>query len=577
MTDSTELTQVDEAGETPALPAADVENLVSTIGKSLRAFHMYQANNPVFQRFQRALREAFEAVWDKADELTLAVTEEAFRYHGHEFQVGTGRDSLAFAFYRDGIRHLTFLPGFEDEVGTFLGCVNRAMRRMADADDLITVLWEEDFVSLQYGYIDLLAEGLAVPEDPQAEPVVLEGGFAAEIPEGEHLEDGEAESGAPTGAGLLRTGLGMEDFDETLYFLDQAEMAALQTEVEVEMERNLRAEVLNALFDRLEEPNQERQTEILDILDQLLPLFLSRGDLTNAARILDELDRLQGKGAIDPTLRDRVERVFDRLSAPEVLEQFVQAVEDGAVSPESDEVNLFFSRLHAQAMPILIRYAEMSESEVVRSRLGAAIDGLAGRYPNQVTALLDSDEPAVVAGAARVAGRLGLAHAVSGLHTALSHPDPKVRLAVVESLVAIRLTPALHALSSALQDEDREVRIAAANALGAVRFASARSAFERVIDGRRIRDADLTEKMAFFEAYGGLGGQAAVEKLGEILNTKGFLGRRNPTELRACAALGLGRANTAAAREALERSLHDEDSIVRNAVARALRGERINP
>jgi hypothetical protein len=574
VTDSTEVTQVDEPDETLALPAADVENLLSTIGKSLRAFNMYQANNPVFQRFQQALRDAFEGIWDQADELTLAVTEEAFRYHGHEFQVGSGRDSLAFAFYKDGIRHLTFLPGFEDEVDTFLNSVNRAMRRAADADDLITVLWEEDFVSLQYGYVDLLAEGLAIPEDPQHEPVLLEGGFASEIPE---AEEGGEETAAPTGAGLLRTGLTMEDFDETLYFLDQAEMATLQTEVDIEMERNLRRDVLNALFDRLEEPSQDRQSEILDIVDQLLPLFLSRGDMANAGRILDELDRLQGKGTIDPTLQDRVEQVFDRLSAPEVLEQFVQAVEDGAVSPESDEVNLFFSRLHAQAMPILIRFSEMSESEAVRSRLADAIDGLAGRYPNEVSAMLGSDEPTLVAGAARVAGRLGLAHAVPALHAALNRSEREVRLAAVQSLVAIRLTPALHALSTALQDDDREVRIAAAKALGAVRFASARAAFEKVIDGRRIRDADLTEKMAFFEAYGGLGGQAAVDKLTEILNAKGFLGRRNPTELRACAALGLGSSGTAPAREALERAQYDEDPIVRNAVVRALKGERSGP
>jgi hypothetical protein len=34
-----------------------------------------------------------------------------------------------------------------------------------------------------------------------------------------------------------------------------------------------------------------------------------------------------------------------RLGDPEVLEQFVQAMEDGAVKPGLDEVALFFSRL----------------------------------------------------------------------------------------------------------------------------------------------------------------------------------------------------------------------------------------
>jgi hypothetical protein len=36
-------------------------------------------------------------------------------------------------------------------------------------------------------------------------------------------------------------GLSRDDFDETLYFLDPAETAALRREVEMEMERDLRS------------------------------------------------------------------------------------------------------------------------------------------------------------------------------------------------------------------------------------------------------------------------------------------------------------------------------------------------
>jgi HEAT repeat protein len=275
-------------------------------------------------------------------------------------------------------------------------------------------------------------------------------------------------------------------------------------------------------------------------------------------------------------LRARVERLFSRLSEPEVLEQFVQAVEDGAVAPDSDEVNLFFGRLHAHALPVLIRFSEMSESDSVRTRLSSAIDGLAGRYPKKVSELLASDEPAVVRGAARVAGRMGLPQAVEGLNRALRHTAADVRLTAVEALVAIRITAALQALITALDDDDRDVRVAAAKALGAVRFASARGALESIIDGKRIRDADLTEKMAVFEAYGAIGGNTAVERLSELLNAKGFLGRRQPTEMRACAALALGQAATPVARKALERARSDEDPIVRNAVLRALKEELVS-
>lgn len=550
-----------------------VEHLVSTMGKALRAFNMYRANNPVYQRFKSNLKEAFEAIWVVADRLTLAVTEDGFRYQDQVYSA-KGRDDLAFVLHRDGVRNLTFLPGFEDEVSAFLDAVTPALRLDDDSVDLLTVLWEQDFAAMRYGYVDQFTEDLAIP-DPESlgEQPAVDGGFvmAEDLLPEEEGADLIGEAAPPA-----RMGLSRDDFDETLYFLDQSEMATLQTEVQREMERDVRVDVMNALFDRLEEPNPDRQDRILDILDQLLPLFLSRGDMRNAGRLLQELDTIQSQpGVLNGDLGERVDRLFERLSEIEVLGQFVQSVEDGAVSPESDEVNVFFSRLRAQALPILFRFAETSDSERVRTRLASAIDALATRYPGAVNELLRSDEPTIAAGAARVAGRVGLSQTVPGLESALKHGDREVRLAAVHALVAIRLTPALQALTEAVNDEDRDVRIAAAQGLGAVRFASARSALEEVIDGKRIRDADLTEKMAIFEAYGALGGRSAVQRLDDVLNSKGFLGRRNPTELRACAALGLGRAGTAEARQALERAQNDEDSVVRNAVLRALRRERV--
>ncbi len=568
MTDSPQVTP-DQASP-PDIPVSDVEALITTLGKAIRAFVMYKPNNPVFQKFQRQLREAFLNLWDQGPALELVVTEDGFRYAGETFSVGEGRDNLAFTFYKDGIRTLTILPGFEDQVGPFLEAVNQATRREDDANDLISVLWEKDFSSLQYGYVDLLMDGVVIPDEAKKEPNQLQGGI--ETTEAKIAEEEEGVAAGATGK-LTAASLTMEDFDETLYFLDQREMAALRTQVEIEMERDVRRDVLYALFDRLEEPgHEERQAEILKILDQILPLLLSRGALKEAARVLDELDRLTTgpESVLDPALADRVEEVFERLSDPDVLEQFVQALEDGAVAPNDEDVNLFFSRLKPEAMPILIRFAEMSETDGVAQRLRSAIDGLASRFPEEIDRLLQSDETVLVAGAVRAAGRVRLSQALDGLEEALQHPDKGVRLAVVDALLSIRLTPALQVMALALDDEDREVRIAAVEAFEAVRFASARDILRRHVESKRLRAADLTEKMAFFEAYGALGGNAAVERLDEILNAKGFLGRRNPTELRACAALGLGKAASPQAREALVKAEDDDDPIVKNAVARAL-------
>jgi HEAT repeat protein len=69
-----------------------------------------------------------------------------------------------------------------------------------------------------------------------------------------------------------------------------------------------------------------------------------------------------------------------------------------------------------------------------------------------------------------------------------------------------------------------------------------------------------------------VGQEASVPYLARLLNGRGFLGRREAAELRACAALGLGKVGLPEAQQALEEAVREEDPVVRSAVNRALRG-----
>jgi HEAT repeat protein len=127
-------------------------------------------------------------------------------------------------------------------------------------------------------------------------------------------------------------------------------------------------------------------------------------------------------------------------------------------------------------------------------------------------------------------------------------------------------------LDRGLDDEDRDVRIAAVRALGNRNVRQAVQRLEAANNGRRLQNADLTEKMAYFEAFGALSGDAGVPMLDGLLNKKGLFGKREDGEVRACAAMALGRIGTDAALAALRRAGADKDILVRNAISRALRG-----
>ena len=60
------------------LPASQVAELITGLGKALRAFHMYLPNNPIYQRATDNLRAAFSPIWAVLDDLVLTVAETDF-------------------------------------------------------------------------------------------------------------------------------------------------------------------------------------------------------------------------------------------------------------------------------------------------------------------------------------------------------------------------------------------------------------------------------------------------------------------------------------------------------------------
>jgi HEAT repeat protein len=142
----------------------------------------------------------------------------------------------------------------------------------------------------------------------------------------------------------------------------------------------------------------------------------------------------------------------------------------------------------------------------------------------------------------------------------------------VTALTEIGSPGAMQMLERALIDEDRDVRIVAVRAIGAHNTRAALPRVEAAIKGKELRESNLTEKMAFFEAYGLLSGDAGTPLLDGILHAKGFMGKRDDSEFRACAAMALGRINSPKAIESLNRASGEKDVIVRNAVSRAIRG-----
>src|SRR2546423_11689406 len=204
--------------------------------------------------------------------------------------------------------------------------------------------------------------------------------------------------------------------------------------------------------------------------------------------------------------------------------------------------------------------------------LEVAAGRLAGSNSAELIRLIGSDDEAVVLEAIRRAAALKSPAAVPALGKMLTVGEADMRLAAVTALADIGSPGAMQMLERALTDEDREVRIVAVRTLGAKNARAAVPKIEATIKGRDLRESNLGEKMAVFEAYGLLCGDAGVALLDGLLNAKGFMGKKDDSEIRACAAMALGKINTPKASDALKKAAGEKDVMVKNAVSKALRG-----
>jgi hypothetical protein len=551
--------------ERPAPPFASqvVEEVLRAFLKAGRAHQLYLPNNPVHAKSIEQLRAAFTALWAETDEITLVVSETTLVWEGAvvlEEREKNG-DSLPWTCYKDGVRSLQFARGFEEaEAMQFLDLVQRVRRASPDEDDLLTMLWQGDFVYLRYGYVDLSLDGVA-----SLEPAGL-----AQDNSPAAAEARAAAARAPAPPGLVS----LDDFDSTLYFLDESEIDYLRSAVAAEYAGDLRRNVLAILLDTLETQHEPAvRLEICDILDTLLLHFLSAGQLRSVAYLLGEVGAVAARAqGLDPAVRERLLAFPAGVSEPAALGQLLQSLDEAAEMPNDEELAELFVQLRPSALATLFGWLPRLTRAQLVPLVERAADRLASQHTGELVRVLESNDRAVVMEAMRRAASLRTAAAVPALGRLLQDADPKFRLQAVQALAEIASPGALQSLERAVDDAARDVRVAAVRAVGARTFRPALARVEQAVKGRAVREADLSEKVAFFETFGALCGDGGVALLDGILNGRSLLGRRDDAELRACAALALGRVATPTARAALERAAGEKEVVVRNAVNRAIRG-----
>jgi HEAT repeat protein len=556
-------------GGEQTLPLAFVTEMLRSLTRATKAHQLYSQNNPMHVRATEGLRASLEALWRKTESLVLEIGEREFRCFGQVVFEDPEKtsESLAWTFYKDGIRELKIKRGFEQrDMNIVLDLLQFVRGASSEADDLLTLFWEQEFTHLEYAYVEAGAGDF--PYDP------IEGGAKPEQfePPAQMADaTGDRVVSAPAQSGTVR----MEDFDPTLYFLDEAETERLRAEINKEFTGDIRPSVIAALLDTFEQRTEPQvREEIAVILENLLLALLATSQVRAVAYLLRETGVTAGRAReLTDAQRQRLTGMPERLSNPEVLSQILETLETADLTQSQPDLIDLFLLLGSKALETILTFHNRTTNAQLRTLLETAADRLAAAHTAELVRIIGSSDAAVALEAIRRSASMKSAAAVQPLALVLNDGvEPGMRLAAVNALTEIGSPGALQVLEKTVEDRDRDVRIAGTRALATRGYRAALPRVERVIRGKPLRETKLSEKLAFFEAFATLAGESGFELLDQILHGQGPMGKREDPEVRACAASALAKISSPRARESLERAANDKEPVVKSAVARALRG-----
>ena len=540
----------------PDIPIDLVRRLIG----ALQAGSLLERGTAEYEKVLAALRATFAETWAHVPSLYLTIRPDGVEFLGQLLSASV-TEALAGQLHQDGLRSIKFRAGAEgDEIERLLRVIGRArVLTDDDVDDLVTMLWNEDFEYVSYELDEARLEPSAITR-----PETLDVAAAAEVRENVH-EDVQK----PRPEGIVD----LEAFDSTLYFLDKVEIENLKLEIHQEYERDLAENVLSMLLDIFElQEDTKTRMDVVATLEELFLYLLSAGDFRSVAFLLSEAQvaasRAKGVGVKE---RQALEALASQISRPEALSQLFHALDSAGADVEATDLTHLINELRPEALGTMLKWIGSVQNDDTRSLLRTALDEMANSHPKQVGNALTSKERAVLMGALELVARLRLGAVEKDVAALTEHPDVGVRAAVVQALLGISTPGSMRGMLGMLEDVDTDVRIAALQGVSSRRYAGAAPVVQRLAFAKDLEEKDLSEKRAIFEACGVLGGADCVGRLAVLLIGKGFKRRHPDSDVRACAALALGKLGGKEARVALTEAAGDKDPLVRTAVSGALR------
>ncbi len=517
------------------------KTLIQTFLQTLKAFRLYEADQPILSKFLERLRKDFDQYFAAFDSFSLQVGEHRLHYRGNVvYESQDVKESLAFLFFKDGIRELQFSRGLEfEEMIDFLNIVRKSdfLNRMED--DLVTLLWEKDFSHIGFTTVDEFLEGGA-NFVPATEEDLIKGseykGSFEEQPQ-EKVDEKETESiQAPATEGLER----VINPAPGQSLVQACQLTSEESEiVNRDARQEEQADYIYVLIDNLIEillhlgEDVDAYENMISYFDRVIEYLLEQKEVGKAVALLKSLNETMESIMMKDKQIFAIQRILERASGARCVELLGKAMkEKGEIKAEP--ILYYFRFLTKQAVEPLCLLLGQLESGKWRKVICDQVVELSQGEIQPVSTFLSDPNPLVVLQVLYILGKIGNPAAVKYLGDLVTHQDLKVREETLQMVDRFG-EKGKDLIKRFLVDPASGIRAKAALLLAKSAKGEAVRPLTEIILSEDFYKRDYREKVSFFRALGETKSEEVIPILERIAKKRTWFQGEKWNEMRQCA------------------------------------------
>ncbi len=517
--------------------------LIQTFLQTIKAFRIYEVNHPILLKFLERLKKDFDQYFEEFDSFPLLVGEHRLFYRGKVvYESQDLKESLAFFFYKDGIREIKFIKGLEfKEVVDFLHVVRRSEFVNRLEDDLVTLLWEKDFSHITFGTVDefLETDSHYVPANEEDFTERLEWkGFGREGEKEDEIHtDPQKEKASALAIEGIKQAMNLSP-GQSLVQACQLTPDEL-SEINREVEQEYQPEYIYTLIDNLIEillhlgEDLDAYENMISYFERTLNAFLENKEVRKAVAVLKKLNDTMESMVLKDKQIFAIRRILDTFSGARAIELLGEAMK-GNGEGESEAIFQYLRLMTRKAVEPLCLLLGKLESGKWRKAICDILEDLCRGEITPLIPFLSNPNPFLVCHILYVLGRIAHPSTLKYLGQLVSHSDPKVREETLQVLKRMG-EPAKDLLQRFLKDPLPKMRTKAAPIFAKVAREGAVQPLQSIILSEDFLKRDYEEKASFFKALGETGSDEVIPILKKIAKKRKWFQRGKWEEMRLCA------------------------------------------